>query len=182
MCLRTVRQHNANINCSKVHSLLQRASLITFTVALHCLTGFFFGGVIAVPAYNTCGLLALWPSIFLLFGGGAAYVLFIARHTNISFLRAIMRPVLDPATYTKGPARMLYRQRGGRKSSRRPSAYAYSSQHGSHHQQRRRSTRAAAAAAAAASSSRHVPRAQTEPVYTEPVAASSSSFNEPQML
>ena len=143
-----------------------------------------------MPAYDACGLLALWPSIFLLFGGGAAYVLFIARHTNISFLRAIMRPVLDPATYTKGPARMLYR-RGGRKSSRRPSAYSYSysSQHGSHHaqQQRRRSTRAAAAAAAAAgsaSSSRHVPRAQTaEPVHAEPaVAANSSSFNEPQML
>jgi hypothetical protein len=68
---------------------------------LYTRTGFFFGGVAAIPAYSACGLQALWFSILLLIGGGLAYVTFIARHTNIGFLRALMRPVLRPEVYMK---------------------------------------------------------------------------------
>jgi hypothetical protein len=83
-------------------------------------TGFFFGGVAAIPAYSACGLQALWFSILLLIGGGVAYVTFIAKHTKLGFLRALMRPVLRPEVYM----RQKWSQRSGanRKQSQQQSS------------------------------------------------------------
>ncbi|KAG5178461.1 hypothetical protein JKP88DRAFT_248126 [Tribonema minus] len=112
------------------------ADLWKLTLFVPMILGFFFGGVIAIPTYNAWRMQSLWPCVLLLFGGGFAYVLFIARHSNISFMRALVRPVLRPQTYI--PKNMSLRRRRRRR------------RHMSAHQHAGGAAAAATAAAAAA--------------------------------